>query len=89
MSRVVISWSSNTSLSKLGDVFEEIEEKPCFEACRVGAAVTGKVRAVKVTLGNAAIVQQVLAKSRWPKHSSKYKELFVCPDRTVDQMEEQ
>lgn len=76
-------------VSKLRDVFEELGEKPRVEACRVGAAVTGKVRAVKVTLGNAALIQQVLAKSRRLRHSSKYKDVFVCPDRTVDQREEQ
>ena len=37
-------------VNKLGDVFKELEQKPCVEACRIGAAVTGKVRAVKVTL---------------------------------------
>ena len=58
-------------VSKLGDVFEELEEKPRVEACRDGPAVTGKVRAVKVTLGNAALVQKVLAKSRRLRHSSK------------------
>ena len=45
--------------SKVRDVFEELGEKPRLEACRVGAEATGKVRAVKVTLGNAAVVQQV------------------------------
>ena len=59
-------------VNKLGDVFKELEQKPCVEACRIGAAVTGKVRAVKVILGNAALVQQVLAKSRRFIHSSKY-----------------
>ena len=44
---------------------------------------------MKVTLGNAALVQQILAKSRRLRHSENYKDVFVCPDRTVDQMEEQ
>ena len=77
------------TVRKLGDVFEELGEKPRVEACRVGAPVAGKVRAVKVTLGNAALVQQVLAKSKRLRNSAKYKDVFVCPDRTVDQREEQ
>ena len=68
-------------VSKLGDVFKKLGEKPHVEAFRVGA--------VRVTLGNAALVQHVLAKSRRLRHSAKYKDVFVCPDRTVEQREAQ
>ena len=49
---------------KVDVIFQQIEEKPRFEAGRVGRKSADKRRPVKVSLGNCSTVHQILVKAR-------------------------
>ena len=69
-------------------VMEELSEKPRLEADRLGKKKEGQIRPVKVTFTSAAAVQQILAKSRNLRRTEKFKEVFLSPDRTLEQRAE-
>ena len=73
---------------KVCDVFQVLEEKPRVEATRVGKKVSGKVRPVKVILSSSTIAHQIRMKSRKLRSVDKHKNVFICPDRTLDQRDE-
>jgi hypothetical protein len=70
--------------SKVGEVLQEIDEKPRLEACRLGprSEDNTKIRPVKVMLSNIAAVNQVLAKARMLRNSSKHNSVYISQDRT-------
>lgn len=72
---------------KIGEVFEQLEEKPRFEATRLGKNKSGTeaVRPVKVALTSATIVQQILSKCRKLRLSARHKAVFLSPDRTAEE----
>lgn len=74
---------------KVGEIFNELKEKPKFEASRVGK--TGKVaaRPVKVTLRSKFVAEQLLKKAAALRKVEQYQKVFVCPDRTFEQRLEQ
>lgn len=77
--------------SKMEGTFGELGEKPRAEACRIRLKTTEKARPVKMSPSNSALIQQILAKARRLRRlrqSTKCTEVYVCPDRTVDQREE-
>ena len=76
-------------VKKVDEVFQQLGERPRIEATRVGVQSTGKTRPVKVTVSNPAMVLQILAKARNLKHDVKHKDIFICPDRTLEQRAEQ
>ena len=82
---VLLKKKKEELVSRLEGVFEELGEKPCTEASRVGIKNNGKERPVKVKLSNSELIQQILAKAKKLRQSVKYKEVYICPDRTVDQ----
>ena len=69
----------------IGAVFEEISEKPTFEAARIGRVESGKVRPIKVSLRSSAAVHQILAKARKLKTSSSYRSVYIGPDRSPEE----
>lgn len=82
--------SAKENLSdKVSVVFQDIGEKPRFEACRLGKSSnsdsTKKVRPVKVTLSSSTIASQILSKSRKLKKTVNHQSVFICPDRSPDQ----
>ena len=72
---------------KIGDVFQEIGEKPRIEANRLGKSSgnNGKVRPVKVTLSSSITANQILVKAKTLRQSDKFKSVFICPDRSLEQ----
>ena len=72
---------------RVGKVFEELDEKPRFEARRLGKEAKSTPRAVKVTLSSATTVQQILGKSR-KLRDSQYNAVYLAPDRTAEQRAE-
>ena len=68
-------------------VMEELSEKPRLEAVRLGKKGS-QIRPIKVTFTSAAIVQQILAKSRNLRRTERFKEVFLSPDRTQEQRAE-
>jgi hypothetical protein len=82
--------SANEKLSdRVGEVFQEVGEKPRFEACRLGKSSsstdTKKVRPVRVTLSSATMASHILSKSRKLMKTVNHQSVFICPDRTPDQ----
>jgi hypothetical protein len=74
---------------KISAVFQDIGEKPRFEACRLGATSSGddkkKIRPVKVTVSSSMIASQILSKSRKLSKTVDHSSVFICPDRSPDQ----
>ena len=49
----------------VGELFEEISEKPRFEVCRVGNKNSGKTEGpVKVTTSSSAMIHYILYKAK-------------------------
>jgi len=73
----------------VGQVFEQLGEKPRLEARRLGIKkrTNSTPRPVKVTLSSAANVQQILGKSR-KLRTSQYDAVYLTPDRTAEQRAE-
>ena len=70
-------------------VIEVIDEKPRFEANRIGKKTTQqKPRLVKVSMSNATTVNQILSKERKLSVCEQYKHVFVSPDRTKEERDE-
>ncbi len=70
----------------VSSIFDELGEKPRFEAVRLGQKKTGKTpRPVKVSLSSSDAVQQMLRKARNLRKSVKYKNVFMAPDRCVEE----
>ena len=57
---------------KIVELFSEIEEKPSFEAARIGMVSTDKKRPVKVSLRNCETVNRLLAKAKKLKVTAAY-----------------
>ena len=73
---------------KLGEVFQQIGEKPRVEASRLGKKSSGnlgKVRPVKVTLSSSTTVNQILVKARNLRLADNFKTVFISPDRSPEQ----
>ena len=73
----------------VGDVFSEIKEKPKFVALRVGKTKEGVARPVKVTLRSKHIAEQLLKKAAALRKVEHFKNVYICPDRTLEQRLEQ
>ena len=67
---------------KLTELFEEIEEKPSFEAARVGLVSADKCRPVRVSFRNYDTVHRFLLKAKNLKSTTAYKKVYIAPDRT-------
>ena len=82
--------ASKENLSnKISAVFQDIGEKPRFEACRLGKSISGddkkKVRPVKVTVSSSMIASHILSKSRNLRNTVDHSSVFICPDRSPDE----
>ena len=85
---VIFGLSEETSENlddKITDLFGEIEEKPSFEAVRVGAVSDEKSRPVKVYLRNSDIAHGILVKAKQLKETAAYKKVYIAPDRSPEE----
>ena len=85
---VIFGLSEETSEDLDGKVtalFEEIEERPSFEATRVGRVSDKTTRPVKVSLRNSDIVHGLLSKAKQLKETTAYKKVFIAPDRSPEE----
>ena len=75
--------------TKVSEIFEEIGQKPKLEAQRIGKKKTdgATTRPVKVCVSSSLIVQQILANARNLRQSTKFKTVFLSPDRSPEQRE--
>ena len=72
---------------KIVQLFSEIEEKPSFEAARIGMVSTEKNRPVKVSLRNCETVHRLLAKAKKLKITAAYRNVYISPDRSPEERE--
>ena len=85
--------TSEENLShEVSEMFQQIEEKPHFEAVRVGKKSEEKIRPVKVSFGNSSTVHQILVKAKELRliPDPRHKTVFISPDwspeeRTIHQ----
>ena len=81
--------TENEKLSeKINYVFEQIDEKPRFDAARIGLKSDGKHRPVKVKLPNSSAVHQILVKCKALRLCEDLKTVFISPDRSPEQRAE-
>ena len=71
--------------SNVVEVFEELGQKPTFEAERVGIVDKVKCRPVKVVLKNRNSVFDLLKKSKNLKNCRKMEKVFLQPDRSFEE----
>ena len=72
--------------SQITDLFNEIDEKPSFEAVRIGLHTEKeKTRPVKVSLRNVETVHRILTKAKNLRNSADYRKVYISPDRTPEE----
>ena len=69
----------------VSEVFQQLGEKPSFEAVRLGKKKDSAVRPVRVVMSSVLSAERILGKSRNLRHSEKHKKVFLSPDRTVEE----
>ena len=70
---------------EVGEMFQQVEEKPHFEAVRVGKKSEEKIRPVKVSFGNSSTVHQILVKAKELRLIPRHKTVFISPDRSPEE----
>ena len=75
--------------SALSEVFEQLGEKPKFEAARLGKHKDSVVRPVRVTMSSSHTAQRILGNSKNLRHFEKHKRVFIAPDRTIEERAQQ
>ena len=71
--------------SKISSLFSDIEEKPSFEAVRIGEQSEDTNRPVKVCLRNSETVHKILQKAKNLRKSATYRTVYVQPDRSPEE----
>ena len=77
--------SSEYLNGKIAALFESIDEKPTFEAVRVGKVSDKNIRLVKVLLRNSDTVDQILVKAKQLRTSEDYRKVYISPDRSPEE----
>ena len=68
--------------SKITDLFNDIEEKPSFEAVRIGEQSEETNRPVKIRLRNSETVHRILHKANNLRKSATHRTVYIQPDRS-------
>ena len=71
--------------NKISSLFSDIEEKPSFEAVRIGEQSEDTNRPVKVCLRNSETVHKILQKAKHLRKSATYRTVYVQPDRSPEE----
>ena len=71
--------------NKISSLFSDIEEKPSFEAVRIGEQSEDTNRPVKVCLRNSETVHKILQKAKNLRKSATYRTVYVQPDRSPEE----
>ena len=68
------------------EIFESVGMKPRLEAYRFGRSKSEeKSRPIKVTFASSTTVEQILSKTSKLRQVTKFKSVFVCPDRSFEE----
>ena len=70
---------------KITSLFNDIEEKPSFEAVRIGEQSDDTNRPVKVCLRNTETVHKILQKAKNLRKSTTHRKVYVQPDRSPEE----
>ena len=70
---------------KITSLFNDIEEKPSFEAVRIGEQSDDTNRPVKVCLRNTETVHRILQKAKNLRKSATHSKVYVQPDRSPEE----
>ena len=72
---------------KVDKLLEHLGSKPRHESVRIGVKkdAAENPHPIKVSLASSAHVFQLLQAARSLRQSESFKDVFVCPDRTVDE----
>ena len=71
--------------SKITNLFNDIEEKPSFEAVRIGEQTEETNRPVKICLRNSDTVHRILQKAKNLRKSAMHRTVYVQPDRSPEE----
>ena len=71
--------------SKISNLFNDIEEKPSFEAVRIGEFSEESKRPVKIRLRNPETVHRILQKAKNLRKSATHKTVYIQPDRLPEE----
>ena len=71
--------------NKVTALFNDVDEKPNFEAVRIGEISEGKSRPVKISLRNSETVRQILLKAKNLRNSKVHRKVYVTPDRSPEE----
>ena len=71
--------------SKILSLFSDLEEKPSFEAVRIGEQSEERNRPVKVCLRNSETVHKILQKAKNLRKSATHRAVYVQPDRSPEE----
>ena len=66
-------------------VLQVINEKPKFEAARVGRRKSNHCRPIKVTVGSSDVVHQILVKAKALRNSDQFRNVFIDVDRCPEE----
>ena len=72
--------------SQITDLFNVLDEKPSFQAVRIGLQPEDEsIRPVKISFRNAEIAHRILTKAKNLKSSTNYRKVYISPDRTPEE----
>ena len=72
--------------SQITDLFNVLDEKPSFQAVRIGLQPEDEsIRPVKISFRNAEIVHRILTKAKNLKSSTNYRKVYISPDRAPEE----
>ena len=74
----------------MGELLSDLGEKPRVSASRIGVKSSESrskpvCRPVKLSLPNSSAAHQILLKAKTLKEMSKYKSVYICPDRSPEE----
>ena len=75
--------------SAVTEVFQQFNEKPKFEAARIGIKRTEKHRPIKVSVSSSSVVHQILLKSKDLRNSGRFRKVFIDLDRSPEERQQQ
>ena len=75
--------------TKIGELFQELDEKPRVTATRIGKTpVSGRSRPVKIVCHTSNTANQILKKSGKLKQVQRFKNVYLRPDMLPEERED-
>ena len=72
--------------SKVTELLGHLDQKPKVTRCdRIGQRKPGTARPIKFSVQNSSTVYQILRSAKKLKETESYKNIYLCPDRTIEE----